>query len=994
VSIFGVLKAGGAYLPIDPLYPAARVAYLLDDARPRLLLAHRPLPPPLSSGVAMEVVWLSAEGDPEEQDPVDAAAPGAASARSSDDDLAYVIYTSGSTGAPKGVMVTHKSACNMALGQIRAFNVRDRDRVLQLASLSFDVSLSEILMALFTGATLVMARRQALLPGPELVRLLRDNRITNVSMTASTLAALPWGELPALETLIVGGEVCAPEVVARWAAGRSLFNAYGPTETTVCATRARWRDGQRTSIIGRPLENVTVYVLDEALELAPIGLSGELYIGGSGVGGGYLRRPGLTAERFIPDPFGAAAGERLYRTGDRARFLPDGSLEYLGRLDDQLKIRGFRVEPGEIEANLTAHPLVREALVIGRDDGPQGERLYAFVVPAAAAALGDELRSYLRQRLPEHMVPQVIVALDALPRTPSGKLQKDALPAPTAARPPDDGAAPRSPIEELVAAVWAEILGVDDVGVGDDFFDRGGHSLLATQMMSRLRKAFGVDLPLRAVFEAPTVAALASLVEATLREGAPPQALPIARVPRDGELALSSGQERLWLMHRLEPESPLYNIFSAVRLEGRLVRGALERSLRAMTRRHEVLRTTFAEVDGQPLPVIHEEVEIHVPLIDLGGLPPEMRDEAVSAASVAEAARPFDLSRGPLLRAELLRLGDDDHVLLLTLHHIIADGWAMGVLVREVAALYSALTAGAEPSLPELPIQFVDYAGWQRKRLDGEALERELAYWRRQLEGAPPSLDLPLDRPRPPSLTFRGASLSFEIQGALARALTALSRREGVTLYMTLLSALAILLGRHAGQSDVVVGTSIANRTRPETEGLIGFFINNLVLRVDLSEGPTFRALLARTREICLGAYAHQDVPFERLVTELHPRRDPSRAPLFQVLFVLQNAPMPPLELPGLRLSVREQPNETAKFDLTLFVAATSRGLAGAWSYKTDLFDASTIARLDGQFLNLLRDAVEDPDRPIADLSLITPAEQRALISGFNDDLEGVEDGG
>ncbi|MGK3992297.1 non-ribosomal peptide synthase/polyketide synthase [Sorangium sp. So ce1024] len=978
IAVLGVLKAGGAYVPLDPTYPGDRLRRMLDDTRAPVLLTQRALLPRFAEHPA-RAVCLDADREAiARESDEDPAVEGSAR------DLVYVIYTSGSTGKPKGVLVEHAALGNL-LAQSGRLGAGPGRRVAQLLRFGFDPSALEIFMALTSGATLCLAPDD-LLPGPEVTRWLREMEIDAVALVPSLLAALPVEPLPALRWVLVGGEPFPPGLVPLWAPGRRLFNGYGPTEATVVATLAACEEGSSRVPIGRPLANVQVYVLDPHRVPLPVGVPGELYIGGDGLARGYLNDPDLTAERFVPSPF--APGARLYRTGDRARWLPDGTLEYLDRVDHQVKLRGFRIELGEIEATLAEHPAVLDAAVVVREDVPGDRRLVAYwtarEAPAPGAGelrrhLAGELRRHLKERLPEYMVPSAFVALEAMPRTPVGKIDRRALPRPDAA-PSGAGAAhapPRTPTEEVIAGIWAETLGVPRVGARDSFFDLGGHSLLATQAISRLNASFGVALPLRALFEEPTVAGLAARVEAARRLDAErPAAPPLVPGPRGADAPLSFGQQRLWFLHRLEPESSFYNIPAAVRIHGALDAAALEQSLRAIAARHEVLRTTIVAEQGRARQVVAPAPELALPRVDLAALDEEEREQRVARCAADEAQRPFDLTTGPLWRAVLLRLGHEEHVLLLTMHHIVSDGWSVGVLLRELSALYEAHRRGAPSPLPELPVQYGDFAVWQRRWLDGEARELQLAYWKRQLAGAPPCLELPTDRPRPPIQRFRGATLSFQISGELTAALERLSRRAGATPFMTLLAVFQVLLGRHAGVEDVSVGTPVAGRLRPELEGLIGLFVNTLVLRTDLSGDPTFEQLLARVRDVALGAYEHQDVPFDQVVDALQPPRDLGRTPLFQVAFALQNAPLPSLSLDGLTLTPLLAESTTSKFDLSLTLAAADDGDGmQAWlQYNTDLFDGATAALLADHYRALLEGAAHDPAQPLSALTARVPS--------------------
>ncbi|HEX2079479.1 MAG TPA: amino acid adenylation domain-containing protein, partial [Longimicrobium sp.] len=758
-----------------------------------------------------------------------------------------------------------------------------------------------------------------------------------------------------------------------------FVNAYGPTETTVCATSARCEADGRVPAIGRALENVRVYVLDAAGRPAPVGVPGELYVGGVGVARGYLGRPGLTAERFVPDPFGAAGG-RLYRTGDRVRWRPEGILEYLGRLDEQVKIRGFRIEPGEIEAVLSAHAEVREARVIVREDAPGEKQLVAYVVGGVEA---DEVREHLRRSLPEYMVPAAFVVLERLPLTPNGKLDRKALPAPELASAEERYVAPRTPVEEVLAGIWAEVLRLERVGVEESFFELGGHSLLATRVVSRVRAVFAVELPLRALFEGPTVAQLAGRVE-EMRRAELPVLPPVVPTERTGPLPLSFAQERLWFIDRLEPGSAVYNIPVAWRLGGALDQAALERSLSEIVRRHEALRTVFAEVNGSPVQVIAPFGGFSLPVDDLSGLGEADREVEVRRRAGEEARRPFDLSAGPLFRAALLRLGAEDHVLLLSMHHIVSDGWSMGVLFRELSALYEAYREGRESPLAEPGVQYADYAAWQREHLRGEVLDGQLSYWRERLAGAPELLELPTDHPRPAVQSFRGASERIELPGELLERLRTLGRSEGATLYMVLLGVFQVLLSKYSGSEDIVVGSPIAGRTRREVEELIGFFVNTLVLRTDLSGDPGFREVLGRVRTATLGAYEHQDVPFEKLVAELQPERSLGRSPLFQVSFALEDVESAGEGLAGLSIRGVGADFDYARFDLSLTLVATARGVHGALNYSTDLFERATIERMVRHLVRVLEQVASDADARLSGLALLGPEERRQVVEEWN----------
>ncbi len=987
VGVLGVLKAGGAYLPLDPEYPAERVQFMLADAAVRVLLTQTHLVHNVDADV--NIIALDAEWERQAEEFAHAAVTG--------DNLAYIIYTSGSTGQPKGVAMTHGALVNLLHWQMR--RSRNAPRTLQFASLSFDVSFQEIFSTWCAGGTLVLLREETRRDASALWRLLISERIERLFLPFVALQFLAEAaerdeEFPtSLREVIASGEQLRitrhiRNLFARLK-GCTLDNQIGPSETHVISAlllagdAAEWPD---LPAIGRPVSNARLYVLDKQMRPTPIGVPGLMYIAGDSVSRGYLKRPEMTAERYVPNPF-SDSGERLYRSGDVVRYLPTGDLEWLRREDDQVKIRGYRVELGEIEAAFANHPSVREAVVVVRVEARGEKRLVAYVVSEREVVLKvEELRQALRAKLPEYMVPSAIVLLDELPLTPSGKINRRALPEPESLL-AEEVEAPRTPTEELLVGLWANVLHVDRVGINDDFFELGGHSLLATQLVSRVREAFAVELPLRELFARPTVAGLAEAVEAELRGGVQVvDSVPLVPVSREQQLPVSHAQQRLWFLDELEPGLATYNIPGAVRLKGQLDVDALQRTFSEVVRRHEALRTTFVTVNGQPVQVIAPASPLPMPAVDLSGLPEAEREAKARELAMAEAGQPFDLSVGPLVRVQLLRLGEEDHVVLFTMHHMVTDGWSTGILVREVAALYEAYIEGRESPLPELEIQYADYAVWQREWLQGEVLDQQLAYWREQLEELP-VLQLPADKPRPPVQSHRGQSVSFALPASLTAELKQLSNTEGVTLYMTLLAAFKILLWRYSGQSDVVVGTPIAGRNHLATEGLIGLFVNTLVLRTNLSGNPSFSELLERVREVTLGAYAHQDLPFEKLVEELQPERDMSRSPLFQVLFVLQNATAEILRLPGLQASEVTSDDETAKFDLALGLSEINGELHGLLQYSTDLFAPATIERLVQHYELLLQGIANNSERQLSQLPLLLDEDQRRLLAWNDTDV-------
>ncbi len=1357
IGMLGILKAGGAYVPLDPSYPSERLQFMIEDAKPAAILTAEGLS-------ATDYTDQSRGSDPD-------------LIRGSDPrHLCYIIYTSGSTGLPKGVAITHGSLMNLVSWHQRVYQVSAADRATQVAGLAFDASVWEVWPYLTAGASIHIADEETRLSPTKLIAWLDAKRIT-ISFLPTPLAEAvldePWPDEVCLRTLLTGGDRLrhAPPSGLPF----RLANNYGPTENTVVTTWTFVND--ETHIpppIGRPVDNAKVYVLDQELRLAPVGVVGEIFTGGENLARGYLNRPDLTAERFIPNPFSVEPGERLYRTGDRVRLLRDGQIEFLGRVDEQVKVRGFRIELGEIEATLAEQEEIGEAVVVAREDSAGEKRLVGYVVPRAEIQsmeraqfeqqhldqwqtlyedtyahddtappdplfnitgwtssytgepippeemrewrqssvaqilklqprrvleigcgtgllllqiaphcevytatdfstvaldyvrrqlpklgleqsrvkllqrmahqfegieddsfdavvlnsvvqyfpdldyflrvlegalkavkpggfiyLGDlrnyrlleafhtsvqvyqstdsatleqrvrrniemeeellldpalfaalrerypkiggvevqlqrgrahneltrfryqvvlhvgeqqqvecptidwqteklnfdalrqllvetkpemlgvlrvpnarlveqddaidpedvwalsetlpyevevrwsdegageyfdivlttvgaalrgrpssntcvfqntgghggpplqfyannplrgslarnlisRLRRRLEKKLPDYMIPASFVVLDALPLTPNGKVDRRALPAPDENRSQQDFVAPSTPVEELLSRLWAEVLGIENAGMRDDFFALGGHSLLATRLVSRVRESFGVELPVRTLFEAPTVRDLAGHVEAALRDRAGEQAPPIIRVSREEKLPLSFAQQRLWFLHELEPSSSFYNVPVAVRLRGQLRIDAMQRTLNEIVRRHESLRTSFPTIDAQPVQAIAPSLVLDLPLIDVA-----TEDEAQRRAT-EEARLPFNLATGPLIRASLVRLGAGDHVLLVTMHHIVSDGWSMGVLIKEVGALYRAFIEDKPSPLAELPVQYVDFAVWQRRWLSGEVFETHLSYWRRQLGGELPVLNLPADKPRPEVQSFRGSSQSLQLPVSLAKELNALSQREGVTLFMLLLAAFKALLSRYTEQTDIVIGSPIANRNRIELEGLIGFFVNTLALRTDLSGNPTFRELVRRVRAVALEAYAHQDMPFEQLVEQMQPERTMSRNPLFQVMFQMENTPKEELPLPGLVLSPVEVERVTTQFDLSFDVMENDEGLVVVAEYSTDLFNEATISSMLRRWRILLEGIIANPETRLDELPLLTAAEREQLISGWNETRKAI----
>ncbi|MFE6520893.1 amino acid adenylation domain-containing protein [Streptomyces sp. NPDC057794] len=979
VAMLGVLTAGAAYLPLDPGHPEARLAFMVEDSGACLVLADRDV------GFADGVPVLRADALPAPR-PARSRTMGQAPAVHPEQQ-ACVLYTSGSTGRPKGVAITHRGIVRLVC-DADYLGFGPSDVVAQVANTSFDAATWEVWGALLNGARLVGIPKDEVLT-PDLLRTrVEEHGVTAMLLTTALFHRCVDTEpamFASLRTLFFGGEAAdARRVLAlrSVAPGLRLVNAYGPTEGTTIAGTYDVVDPAPDAArvpIGQPIADTRLHVLDPYGRESGIGVPGELYIGGAGIARGYVGRPDLTAERFVPSPFGV--GERLYRTGDVVRWREDGALEYLGRADTQVKIRGVRIEPDEIAGVLSTHRDVRASVVdVQGTDG--SERLVAYVVPQdGRRATPRELRAYAAARLPEAMVPARYVTLPELPVTPNGKLDRRALPAPS----DEDGAqaetyvAPRGATEELVAQVWGDLLGVPKISAQDDFFALGGHSLLATQAVARVAARLGVELGVRAVFEAPTVEGFAARAAAARRADTH---LPVAATG-DGPHALSFAQQRLWFLDRLAPGSPLYNVPLVLAVDGPLDVAALGEGVRALVRRHASLRTRLVADGDEPLQVVDADAELPLQVEDLRQLPEAVREREAAERARREAEEPFDLARGPLARVRLLRLAEERHLLLLTMHHAVSDGWSVGVLIRDLGSLYAAARDDAAATLPPLPVQYADYAQWQRRFLDAGARDEQLVYWKDRLAGMPTSLDLPVDRPRPPVPRNLGEAFPLRLPPELTERLGDVSRAHGVTRFMTLLAVFQLLLGRYTDTRDVSVGTPVSGRTRPEFEELVGFFVNTLVLRTCWEDGLTFAEFLARVRETTLGAYEHQDVPFEQIVEAVRPPRDPSRTPLFQVMLAMQNAPAGTTALPGLTMSLREGPVRVAKFDLTVAweeASLDSGELCGSVEYDVDLFDRATVERMMRHYVMLLDSALATPDARLTELKMIGAEELTALV--------------
>ncbi|RXT70445.1 amino acid adenylation domain-containing protein [Pseudomonas syringae] len=987
VGLLGILKAGAAYVPLDPAYPEQRLRYMLEDSAPAAVLvqsATRALPGELT------VPLLDLEGGCWEaeahHDPVARAVK--------PDHLAYVIYTSGSSGQPKGVLIEQRGFLNLMHWYLAELKLAPDDAVLLVSSYSFDLTQKNILGPLLVGGTLHLAR-EAFIPEVLLEQIQRE-RITHINLSPSAFNTLidanDSRQLDSIRRVVLGGEPIQVARLEMLPEPRPEFiNSYGPTE---CSDVVAWHrlvddiDCYRSSVfpIGRPIANTRIYLLDTHGQPVPIGVSGEIHIGGAGVARGYLNLPELTAERFLDDPFSAEPAARMYKSGDLGRWLADGNIEYLGRNDDQVKLRGFRIELGEIESKLSECPGVREAVVLVREHRPGDKRLVAYLTAQEGAVLSvAQLREQLSQGLAEYMIPSAFVTLARFPLTPNGKLDRRALPAPEddayASR---DYEAPAGEVEHALAQIWQALLGLERVGRHDHFFELGGHSLLAVQLVSRLRQRFEVEVALRDVFAEPTLQGLARQVENARLSAQTPLTL----VDRDLPLPLSWAQQRLWFLDQLDRAAgAAYHIPAGLRLRGRLDRDALQATLDRIVARHETLRTHFALHEGQAIQVIAPATQgFALASHDLRPLDSAAQHEAVERLAREEALAPFDLSSGPLIRGRLVQLSETEHILLVTQHHIVSDGWSTGVLLHEIGMLYRAFSQGLADPLPALAFQYVDYAAWQRQWLQGETLHTQVEFWRQHLSGAPALLELPTDHRRPPLRSYAGGRVSLALSPALTAGLRQLGQRHGATLFMTLLAGWSSLLSRFSGQDDVVIGTPVANRPRSELESLIGFFVNTLALRIRPQGRLSVAALLEQVKAVMLAAHAHQDLPFEQVVEALQPPRSLGHSPIFQVMLALNNTPGGgELSLPELSLEPLQAPHTTAQFDLSLALVEADGGLVGSLEYASDLFERATIERMAGHLQVLLEAMVADDQQAVAELPLLSCEQRRQVLESFND---------
>ncbi len=990
IAILGTLKAGGVCVPLDPTYPPERLAFMLNDSQAPVVLSQTRWKSLLDGNFAHRLIVLDEDGDEiskesERNLQVEVAA----------DNLAYIIYTSGSTGTPKGTLVPQRSLTNLV--EHHQAKMATGIGVLQFASLSFDVSYHEISVAWGFGGTLYIIPECDRKDLDKLIHLLGNNPIGKVFLPVSLWQQLAeiYGEQEHLFQNIREAIACGEQLqitqpmikLFKRLENCTLYNFYGPTEADLVTAYTFSQKPDEWPIyppIGKAAVNVQVYLLDSNLQPVPIGVPGELYVSGDGLARGYLNRADLTNQKFLPNPFQEAGGrrqkaggERLYKTGDLAQYLPDGNIEFLGRIDDLVKIRGFRVELGEVEAVLSKHPQINQAVAKVHGESAREKYLVAYFVPIVGETITvEQLRTFLTEQLPDYMIPSAFIEMESFPLTPNGKVNRRALPEPTTRRPElgQTFVEPRTPTEEILAGIWKDVLGLEQVGIYDNFFDLGGHSLLATQVIALTRKAFGIELPLLSLFESLAIAPLAKKIATASQPDR--QELSLKALPsQDEPIPISLTQLELWFFDQFYPGNSIYNLPLVYRITGVLNEKALEESLKEIVRRHETLRSTFQVKNGQAVYAVVNEPVFDFSVIDLRHISETERETQATQQAEKEIKQPFDLAQGPLLRSKLWRLDEQEYLFVAVTHHIVADGWSFSILTQELAAIYAAFSQGKRSPLTELPIKYTDFAQWQRQWFQGEILESQLQFWKKHLGSNPSVLKLPTDHPRPSVRTFKGASQPVFLSKKLTDALKSLSQQEGVTPFMTLLAAFQILLFSYTKQENIIVSSALANRTRVETEGIIGFFVNLLPFCTNLGGNPSFRELLGRVREVALGVYAHQEMPLIKLIEELQPTRDPSYTLINQVMFVFQNTPEDNLEFANLILKeqfIGRDTKNTAEFDLDLTLEETSTGIEGLLVYRTDLFTATTITKMVDNFLILLEKITINSKQRLAELIFIS----------------------
>lgn len=1027
IGLIGILKAGGAYVPLELTYPVDRLSYVIEDTGLPVLITQSSLENRLPECeihvLRLDHDWNQIAGAGKESKK-DGSLPIVENEVRSEN-IAYVIYTSGSSGKPKGVEILHRGLTNVLWSMTERPGFTDQDRLLALTTLSFDIAALELFLPLIRGGTVEILPTDTARDAVRLKEELEHTDATMVQATPATwqmLRAVGWEGNGSIK-ILCGGDTLHKELAGDLLeCGKEVWNLFGPTETTIWSSISEVQRGKQISI-GRPIANTQFYVLDGNLNPVPIGVPGELYIGGDGLARGYLHLPKLTSEAFISNPFGELEGSRLYKTGDRVRYLPDGHIEYLGRLDSQVKIRGFRIELGEIEATLAELPEIQQTAVIVREDSPGDKRLVAYIAPSKERSVElAGIRNYLKRKLPDYMVPSSFVMLDTIPLTPNGKLNRKRLSRAEGGGFENAYVSPRTESEKRITAIWSDVLGIDRIGIFDNFFEIGGNSLLATQMVARLRAVLSVELPVSRVFDRPTVAGVSEAVAQDKLGPATPQEPPIQRLrrsektpenpsvrrrrlqeesieeepntslsqitrryPPQDAIPLSFAQERLWFLHQLVPGNAFYNIPMSFRLQGRLNIPALGQALRELTRRHEPLRTRFETINGQPAQIIQEEIPIFPAVVDLRRLSTSDREDETQRITREESVLPFDLERDLPFRSLLLIMSETDHLLLMTMHHIALDGWSLDIFLKELSLLYRAFSMGQSSPLEKLPLRYADFALWQRQWLSGATLREHLSYWQERLRGIPQVHSLPLDKPRPNIQTYRGAHHGSTIDKETTDGLKELCRSIDATLFMALQSAFSVFVYRYSGENDVVIGTPIANRLQMEVEPLIGLFVNTLVLRTELTGNPRFMDLMKITRADTVAAYDHQYVPFELLVKELNPERSLSHNPLFQLMLILNNNEADTVSFPELKAVRLDVQYPVSKFDLSLSITEIDGELLADWEYATDLFSRSSIKRMCLAFNVLLKGIIETPYKRIDELSLLAPDDHRELLADWSD---------
>lgn len=995
VAVLGILKAGGAYVPLDPKYPKERLEYMVTDASLPLIL-FSPECVGCIGDIDAEIIALELDdlrsSNSEYKNPT---------VTLDSRNLAYVIYTSGSSGDPKGVLIEHYTLINYICSTIRICEVTHEDRVLQLASLNFDASAEEIYCAFFSGSTLVLRTEEMLSTPRDFVECLDDWKISFLPIPTaywhSWVGAMKPDKLPipsSLRMINMGGEAVSAQAITQWQSlvgdKIRLFNSYGPTETTIGASwfeLTSYDCNQDRSVpIGLPIDNLTAYVLDSGLKPVPDGVAGELCLGGLCLARGYYRNPVLTEEKFVADPFKDKTESRIYRTGDKVVRKNSGYLVFLGRFDKQVKIRGFRIELGEIEARLTGHPSIKESVVIATE--LRGDKqLAAYFVSNDTSVTNKELREYLSESLPRYMVPTYFIPLGSIPRTGSQKIDRKALPVPSLERSSiaAEEVTPTTGIEKALAEIWADVLGLPNVGINENFFELGGHSLLASQVIARIQQEYQVKVPLRLLFDAPSVAQLSLKLTSLIETGEKFVPVEASKTLATGEekYPVSFAQNRLWFLDRLKGSSPEYNISKTLVLKGDLKPKAVEFAINQIITRHEALRTRFAEFDGKAYQVVASEYSIEVPLIEIRGLSVIERDRTLRK----ESARGFDIQSLPLIDARLFQTAADEHILFIKMHHIVSDGWSFGVFNHEFSEAYNAFVEGRSPKLEPLQLQYPEYSVQQVERLQGDYLDEQLSHWKNYLANIA-TLELPTDRPRPLQATHNGARHLFEFSSDLAEKLDVFNKAERSTPFMSLMTVFQLLLARYSGQTDIAIGTPFANRGQIQEEAMIGFFVNTLVIRTDFSDDLSFKKMVREVRNASLDAFQHHEVPFEKLVEELNPKRDPSRHPLFQVMFAMQNAKMEDPDLKGLAISPLQLNSNSTHFDLSLSVMYKEGKWMGVFSYNTDLFNPDTIRRLSEHLMVLLDAVLKEPDKPVMEVPMILAEEKKQIVDEWGSKRE------